>query len=129
MLIYKVMHQCNHTLPTVYHPRLTDLLQVERPARYLGGERGSVVKDWDSVDVTFALAFPDVYEVGMSHLGSAILYRVLNDTPWIAAERAFAPWPDREAQLRARREPLASLESGRSLAAFDLVGFSLQYEL
>ena len=110
-------------------PRLADLLHVTHPARYLGGERGSVTKEWSSVAVTFALAFPDVYEVGMSHLGSAILYRVLNDTPWIAAERAFAPWPDREAQLRARREPLASLESGRSLAAFDLVGFSLQYEL
>jgi len=110
-------------------PRLADLLHVTHPARYLSGERGSVVKDWGTVDVTMALGFPDVYEVGMSHLGSAILYRVLNDVPWIAAERAFAPWPDREAQLRANKEPLASLESARSLADFDIVGFSLQYEL
>lgn len=110
-------------------PPLADLLKVERPARYLGGERGSVSKDWGSVAVTFALAFPDVYEVGMSHLGSAILYRLLNDTPWIAAERVHAPWPDREAQLREHGEPLCSLESGRPLADFDLVGFSLQYEL
>ncbi|MDT8441622.1 MAG: TIGR03960 family B12-binding radical SAM protein [Desulfuromonadales bacterium] len=105
------------------------LYQLQQPARYLGGERGSVQKDWAAVDVTFALAFPDVYEVGMSHIGSAILYRVLNDVPWIAAERSYAPWPDREAQLRAAGQPLSSLESGRSLGDFDIVGFSLQYEL
>ncbi len=110
-------------------PQISGLLQLDKPGRYLGGELGSVTKDWQTVDITFALAFPDVYEVGMSHLGSAILYRILNDTPWIAAERAYAPWPDREAQLRAANEPLASLESGRSLADFDIVGFSLQYEL
>ncbi len=106
-----------------------DLLQLDKPARYLGGELGSVTKDWSTVDITFALAFPDVYEVGMSHLGSGILYRILNDTAWIAAERAYTPWPDREAQLRAAGEPLTSLESGRCLADFDIVGFSLQYEL
>ncbi|TLM60380.1 MAG: TIGR03960 family B12-binding radical SAM protein [Deltaproteobacteria bacterium] len=110
-------------------PRLADLLHVTHPARYLGGERGSIVKDRATVDLTFALAFPDVYEVGMSHVGSAILYKVLNDLPWLAAERAYAPWPDREAQLRAAGEPLASLESGQALASFDIVGFSLQYEL
>jgi radical SAM family uncharacterized protein/radical SAM-linked protein len=129
MLIYKVMRQNNPLKSAASHPRLADQLQVDRPARYLGGERGSVVKDWDTVEVTFALAFPDVYEVGMSHLGSAILYRTLNAAPWIAAERSYTPWPDREAQLRASGEPLTSLESGRPLAAFDLVGFSLQYEL
>ncbi len=123
------MRQKNQTTPPGTPPRLADLLHVTHPARYLGGERGSVTKDWATIDVTFALAFPDVYEVGMSHTGSAILYRVLNDTPWIAAERAYAPWPDREVQLRANGEPLATLESGRALAAFDLVGFSLQYEL
>jgi radical SAM family uncharacterized protein/radical SAM-linked protein len=123
------MCRINPSLPATSQPRLADLLQVERPARYLGGERGSVVKDWATVEVTFALAFPDVYEVGMSHVGSAILYRTLNATPWIAAERAYAPWPDREAQLRASGDLLATLESGRSLAAFTIVGFSLQYEL
>ncbi len=102
---------------------------LKRPARYLGGELGSVVKDPSSVDVSFAMAFPDVYEVGMSHIGSAILYQVLNETPWIAAERAYTPWPDREAQLRSDGTPLTSLESGRSLAEFDIIGFSLQYEL
>ena len=123
------MRNSDQTPDSSGRPRLADLLHVSHPARYLGGERGSVVKNRATVEVTFALAFPDVYEVGMSHLGSAILYRVLNDTPWIAAERAFAPWPDREAQLRAAGEPLTTLESGRSLATFDIVGFSLQYEL
>jgi radical SAM family uncharacterized protein/radical SAM-linked protein len=103
--------------------------QLNRPARYLGGERGSICKDLRQVDITFALAFPDVYEVGMSHIGSAILYRVLNDQPWIAAERSYAPWPDREAQLRHDGKSLTTLESGRPLAEFDIVGFSLQYEL
>lgn len=108
---------------------MPSLYQLNRPARYLGGELGSVTKDWSSVAVTYALAFPDVYEVGMSHIGSAILYRVLNDTDWIAAERCYTPWPDREAQLRAEGAPLTSLESGRPLADFDILGFSLQYEL
>jgi radical SAM family uncharacterized protein/radical SAM-linked protein len=123
------MRQINQPTAPGIRPRLSDLLHVTHPARYLGGERGSVTKDWATSDVTFALAFPDVYEVGMSHVGSAILYKVLNDTAWIAAERAFAPWPDRETQLRGSGEPLTSLESGRPLAAFDIVGFSLQYEL
>ncbi|PLX77715.1 MAG: B12-binding domain-containing radical SAM protein [Desulfuromonas sp.] len=105
------------------------LYQLKQPARYLGGELGSVTKDWTTVDVTFALAFPDVYEVGMSHVGSAILYRLLNDIAWIAAERSYAPWPDREAQLRAEGKHLTSLENDRSLAEFDILGFSLQYEL
>ena len=107
----------------------SSLYQLKRPARYLGGERGSIRKEWAQVEVTFALAFPDVYEVGMSHIGSAILYRTLNDHPWIAAERAYTPWPDREQQLRDAKLPLSSLENGRSLADFDIVGFSLQYEL
>jgi radical SAM family uncharacterized protein/radical SAM-linked protein len=107
----------------------TSLYQLNRPARYIGCELGSVVKDWSSVDVTFAMAFPDVYEIGMSHIGSAILYHVFNDTPWIAAERCYTPWPDREAQLLESGQPLTSLESERPLADFDIVGFSLQYEL
>ena len=107
----------------------SSIYDLKRPARYLGGERGSICKDWTEVEVTFALAFPDVYEIGMSHIGSAILYRVLNDTPWIAAERSYTPWPDREAQLRGDGKLLTSLESGRNLAEFDIIGFSLQYEL
>ena len=105
------------------------LYQLNRPARYTGGERGSVCKDWAKVDVTFAMAFPDVYEVGMSHIGSGILYQVLNDKDWIAAERCYAPWPDREKQLRSANLQISSLESARPLSAFDIIGFSLQYEL
>ena len=101
--------------------------QLNRPARYLGSELGSIAKDWASVDVTVALAFPDVYEVGMSHIGSAILYKVLNTTSWIAAERCYAPWPDREVQLRDAQTPLTSLETGQPLSEFDVIGFSLQY--
>ncbi|MEA5113235.1 MAG: TIGR03960 family B12-binding radical SAM protein [Geobacteraceae bacterium] len=103
------------------------LLSVEKPARYMGNEFGSVIKG--PVDVRFVLAFPDVYEVGMSHLGSQILYSILNGIGWAAAERAYAPWPDREEAMRAKGEPLATLESGMPLAEADIVGFTLQYEL
>lgn len=105
------------------------LLHVNRPARYLGGEAGTIHKDPSLVDLRFALAFPDTYEVGMSHVGSAILYHVLNQVSWIAAERAYCPWPDMEEQMRAAQTPLTSLESTLALADFDIVGFSLQYEL
>lgn len=104
-----------------------NLLSVEKPARYMGGEMGSIRKE--SADLRFVLAFPDVYEVGMSHLGLRILYHILNELDWIAAERVFAPWPDMEEQLRAANTPLATLESGTSLAACDIIGFTLQYEL
>ncbi len=102
---------------------------VNRPSRYLGGELGSIRKNPEGVEVTFALAFPDVYEVGMSHLGFAILYHLLNGLEWAAAERVFAPWPDLEEHLRAAGQPLASLETDRPLGRFDVVGFTLQYEL
>lgn len=109
---------------------IDDILpRVSRPSRYLGGERGSVKKNPARTELTVALAFPDVYEVGMSHLGFAILYRVVNGLDWAAAERAYAPWPDLEEQLRAAGRPLASLESDRPLGEFDVVGFTLQYEL
>lgn len=106
---------------------MTNLLAVEKPARYMGGEMGSIRKD--VADLRFALAFPDVYEVGMSHLGLRILYHVLNGVDGIAAERVFAPWPDRETQLKESGDRLATLESGTPLAACDIVGFTLQYEL
>ncbi len=104
------------------------LVSVEKPSRYLGTEVNAVHKD-GQVEVRFVLAFPDTYEVGMSHLGIQILYALLNRLPGVAAERSFAPWPDMEALLRRHNVPLASLESRRPLAAFDVVGFSLQYEL
>lgn len=103
------------------------LLNVEKPARYLGGEMGSLVKP--KAELRIALAFPDVYEVGMSHLGLKILYRVLNDLEGVAAERVYAPWPDRAAQMAAEAAPLATLETATPLADCDLVGFTLQYEL
>ncbi len=106
-----------------------DLLSVSKPSRYIGGEINSVVKDLDSTRLKFALAFPDVYEVGMSHLGFQILYHILNQDPEIACERVFAPWPDMEKLLRDKDLPLTSLESSVPLKEFDVIGFSLQYEL
>ena len=93
----------------------------------MGGEMGSIRKI--DADVRFALAFPDVYEVGMSHLGLRILYHILNGAEGIAAERVFAPWPDMETQMRAAKATLATLETATPLAACDIIGFTLQYEL
>jgi radical SAM superfamily enzyme YgiQ (UPF0313 family) len=109
---------------------LEDVLQkVEKPGRYLGGEWNSVTKDPDRVAVKVALAFPDLYEVGMSYLGQKILYQILNSSPHILAERVFAPWPDFERELRAKNTPLFSLENRIPLDRFDIIGFSLLYEL
>src|SRR5215813_2439271 len=101
--------------------------RVAKPARYLGGEYQAVVKHGDLARV--CLAFPDVYDIGMSHLGTKIIYSLLNKDPDIACERAFAPWLDMEAELRARDLPLVSLETQRPLHEFDVIGISLQYEL
>ena len=111
------------------HPYAAFLDRVEKPARYAGGEVGAVLKDWASVDAKVCLAFPDIYDIGMSHLGFKILYKILNDDPRTLAERCYAPWSDMEAQLRARGLPLVALESARPLRDFDVVGFSLQFEL
>jgi radical SAM family uncharacterized protein/radical SAM-linked protein len=111
------------------HPYAEIAHRVEKPARYLGGEYGAVLKDWDAVDARVCLAFPDLYDIGMSHLGFKILYKVLNDDPRTLAERCYAPWVDMEAELRRRGLPLLSLENARRLAEFDVVGFSLQFEL
>ncbi len=105
------------------------LKNVSRPARYSGGEWNAVVKDWDATPLRLALAYPDAYEVGMSNLGIAILYDVLNGLPDVLAERVYAPWPDMEKELRARGLPLFSLETRHPLAEFDAIGFSLGYEL
>jgi radical SAM family uncharacterized protein len=101
---------------------------VSKPARYTGGEWNSVVKDWDASDVRWVLAFPDVYEIGMSNLGLAILYEILNGADGVLAERVFAPWVDMDEAMRAAGLPLFSLESRRPLAEFDVIGFSLPYE-
>ena len=113
----------------ICHPYAAFLAQVQKPSRYVGGEYNQVRKDPATVRARVCLAFPDAYEIGMSHLGSKILYSLLNRTPAIACERIFAPWLDMEAELRSRRLPLLTLESASSLDAFDVVGFSLQYEL
>ena len=105
------------------------LQAVLKPSRYTGGEWNAVKKDWEAADCTFALALPDVYEVGMSNLGLAILYEILNRKDNIIAERVYAPWTDMEQEMRARKIPLFSLESHTELKAFDLFGFSLQYEM
>jgi radical SAM family uncharacterized protein/radical SAM-linked protein len=102
---------------------------VSRPSRYLGNEVNSLHKDSEKVGLKFALAFPDAYEVGMSHLGLQILYSILNSRDDIVCERVFAPWIDMEAILRSKGLPLVSLESRFPLRNFDVIGFSLQYEL
>jgi radical SAM family uncharacterized protein/radical SAM-linked protein len=102
---------------------------VSQPSRYLGGEVNAVTKDLSRVNLTVCLAFPDVYEVGMSHLGLQILYHLLNARPDIAAERAYAPGLDMEHVMREKNRKLTSLESALPLGSFDVVGFSLQYEL
>jgi radical SAM family uncharacterized protein/radical SAM-linked protein len=111
------------------HPYESFVHLVQKPARYVGGEFGTRTKDWCSVEARICLAFPDVYDIGMSHLGFKILYRLLNDDARTLAERAYAPWIDMEAQLRTRRLPLVSCETARPLREFDVVGFSLQFEL
>ncbi len=106
-----------------------DLLRLQKPAQYLGDELGAITKVDAEVDAHIALAFPDAYEVGMSHVGIQILYDIINKDPRSWAERAYMPLPDMEALLREKQAPLTSLESKRPLSEFDIVGFSLQYEL
>jgi radical SAM family uncharacterized protein len=105
------------------------LAKVAKPARYLGDEHNSVHKDHGTVAVRFALGFPDVYEVGMSHLGLRLLYDILNRRDDTACERVFAPWPDMAGLMRSTGTPLWALESGRSVLEFDIFGMSLQHEL
>src|SRR5678815_3202938 len=105
------------------------LERVEKPARYMGGEFNSVVKDHSTTAVKVALAFPDTYEIGMSHLGLRILYDLFNKREDMLMERVFAPWPDLEQELRANGLPLFTLETRSPLTAFDIIGFTLQFEM
>jgi len=105
------------------------LANVSKPARYIGGEWNEIRKDHSAGDLKFALVFPDIYDIGMSNIGLRILYHILNQVPDVAAERVFAPWVDMEAEVRSSKTPLVSLETKTPLAAFDIVGFSLSYEL
>lgn len=111
--------------------RISDdiLSKVEKPARYIGGEFNSYMKDKSNVKIRYAFCFPDVYEVGMSHLGMKILYGILNEREDTFCERVFAPWPDMEEQMRKNNIPLYALESKDPLNKFDILGFTLQYEM
>ena len=102
---------------------------VRRPSRYIGGEINQIQKDLAQCDLTVALCFPDVYEVGMSHTGLMIIYNIINKIEGVAAERVFAPWIDAEKILREKEIPLFSLESKAALNSFDIIGFSLTNEL
>ncbi len=105
------------------------LALVEKPQRYTGGERNARRKPLAAAAVKWALCFPEVYEIGMSHLGLKILYQILNEHPSAMADRAYCPWPDMEAEMRRRGVPAFGHESRAPLRAFDVLGFSLQYEL
>ncbi|BAQ14610.1 putative radical SAM domain protein [Clostridium botulinum] len=111
--------------------RISDdvLFRVEKPARYIGGELNSYNKDLNDIDIRYAFCFPDVYEVGMSHLGMKILYYILNERKDTFCERVFAPWPDMEKIMREENIPLYGLESKDPIKDFDFIGFTLQYEM
>ena len=111
--------------------RITDdiLYRVEKPSRYVGGELNEVIKDPKEVDIRFGFCFPDVYEVGMSHLGSRILYHVLNQRKDTYCERVYAPWPDMEKLMRENNIPLYALETKDHINEFNFLAFTLQYEM
>ena len=104
------------------------LPRVAKPGRYTGGEYNQIVKDWDAIDFKVALAFPDIYDLGMSNLGLMILYDIINKHKNLLAERVFSPWTDMEAIMRQEQMPLFSLESKHPIGQFDLIGISLPYE-
>lgn len=105
------------------------LMQIEKPARYIGGEYNSVIKDKSKVDVRFCMCFPDVYEIGMSHLGIQILYDMFNQREDTWCERVYSPWPDLDKIMREKRIPLFALESQEPLKDFDFLGITIQYEM
>ncbi len=105
------------------------LMTVEKPARYIGNEVNSVVKDKAQVDIRFCMCFPDAYEIGMSHLGIQILYDMFNRMDGVWCERVYSPWPDLDAIMREQKIPLFALESQDPIRAFDFLGITLQYEM
>jgi len=111
----------------ILHTRI--LSKVSKPGRYLGNEHNIITKDWEKIKASIALAFPDVYDTAMPYNGFQILYHILNREADIAAERSYAPWPDMEALMREHDVPMYSLETKHSLKDFDIVGFSLPYDL
>lgn len=105
------------------------LLQVEKPARYIGNEVNSVVKNREDVAVRFAMCFPDVYEIGMSHLGIQILYSMFNSWEDVWCERVYSPWTDLDRIMREHKIPLFGLESQEPVKEMDFLGITLQYEM
>ena len=105
------------------------LLNIDKPARYIGGEVNAVMKDPEKVDIRFAMCFPDVYEIGMSHLGIQILYAMFNKRPDTWCERVYSPWPDLDRIMREKQLPLFSLESQTPIREFDFLGITIQYEM
>ena len=105
------------------------LEKVEKPARYTGGEMNTQVRDWDEAEMHFAFCFADTYEIGMSYLGMKILVSLINSLPYMSCERVFMPWVDFRAGLKEKNLPLFSLESRKALSEFDVIGFTLQYEM
>ena len=116
---------------TILQVKIPDslLLSVQKPARYIGGEVNTIQKDLKEVDTHFCFCFPDVYDVGMCHMGLQILYHTINQYDRVYCERCFAPWTDMEVALRQHQIPLYSLETFTPLKEFDFVGFTLQYEM
>ncbi|HDR90802.1 MAG TPA: B12-binding domain-containing radical SAM protein, partial [candidate division Zixibacteria bacterium] len=113
-----------------YRHRLEKLLPlVDKPSRYIGGEIGEIRKEFRPGMIRFAMAFPEIYEIGSSHHGGEILYQIVNSREDMICERVFCPWKDMAEKLRENEIPLLSIESGTPLADFDVVGFSLEYEL
>ncbi|MCX8068139.1 MAG: B12-binding domain-containing radical SAM protein, partial [Anaerolineae bacterium] len=120
----------NDPMAPEWKSRLERILpRVERPGRYVGGEVNAIRKDWDTTPTRVALIFPDLYDLGMSNLGIQVLYDILNRMDGVLAERAYTPWPDMAAAMRREGIPLYSLESFHPLAEFDILGFSLPYEV
>ncbi len=105
------------------------LLKIEKPSRYTGNEVNSVVKDPEKVDIRFAMCFPDVYEIGMSHLGMQILYHMFNEREDTWCERVFSPWTDLDQVMRQENIPLFALESQDPVKIFDFLGITIQYEM
>ena len=105
------------------------LMKIDKPVRYIGHELNSVVKNPEDVDIRFAMCFPDVYEIGMSHLGIQILYDMFNRWDDTYCERVYSPWPDMDKILREKNIPLFALESQEPIRAFDFLGITIQYEM
>ena len=105
------------------------LMKVEKPARYIGGEINSVMKNKDDISVRFAMCFPDVYEIGMSHLGIQILYDMFNNMDGVYCERVYSPWTDLDKIMREEDIPLFALESQDPIKDFDFLGITIQYEM